>query len=73
MTLQEHITALEPTAQISLCNGSDWHTEPRSGGKCYNAFFVGAVNDAPAEALQRTVTETFTAFMWNTKTFILKD
>ena len=73
MTLQEHLTDLEPTAQISLCNSNEWHTEPRSGNKCYDAFFVGAVSDTPAEALQKTVKSKFTAFMWNTTTFILEE
>ena len=71
MTLQEHLSKLEPSEHVSLCNSNEWHTE-RGGTKCYDAFFVGAAGDVPAETLQRTVKSKFTAFMWNSTTFILE-
>lgn len=70
MTLQEHLSKLEPSEQVALCNSNEWHIT--SGTNCYDAFFVGAAGDVPAETLQRTVKSIFTAFMWNSTTFILE-
>lgn len=71
MTLQEQLKKIDPAATVSLCNASEYHTE--DGSKCYDAFFVGEAKDAPANAMDRIVIDVFTAFLWNTTTFILED
>lgn len=71
MTLQEHLEQIEPTTQISLCDSKQWHTE--NGSKIYDAFYVGLAKDAPTDAMQRIVIDKFTAFIWNTQTFILEE
>lgn len=72
LTLQELTRDLDPTTQISICESKAYTIDPRSKEKVFNAFYVGTIKDAPSESLTREVEKTFTSFMWNTKTYILK-
>lgn len=71
MTLGEYLEQMTPDAEIGLCNESSFHYE--LDGKIYDAFYVGKAADVPTETLKRTVVNSFEAFMWNRKTFILQE